>query len=578
MQAGGPGEAPRFRVGPWLVEEDTCVLSRGDEKRHIRPLLLGLLRSLAERPGQVVAKDEILERVWPGSYVSESALTRAMAELRQLLEDPSDAPLMIETIPRRGYRLIAPVEGIGTAPEPRLAVLPFANLNHDPEQDYFAEGISDALITELGSIPGLRVISRQSVLRYKGSGKSLPEIAHELKVGVVVEGTALRAADRVRINAQLVQADPEQHLWARAYEGPIDDILALQGRVARAIAESVHAVLTPADLARLSRPRTAKPEAHLAYLKGRYHLGQWTRESIARGFEFLRQATVIDPDYAAPYAQLAEGLAVLGYWGHIPFKRAYADAKAAASRALEIDDGLGDAHAIFGFVCWLLDWDPERGEREMRRAVALSPSSQVAHLIYAKYLATMRSRPDECLHEAALGLELDPLSVNTNFSWAYALAFAGEYDRARAHAAGTLELFPDALHAWYVLGWAELGRGQHAASVAAFEKAAALSPDPISLAYLAHALGRSGQSRRARAVLEDLRARRETEDVAEFAYLLVYCGLGELDLAFDSLELCYAEHDSRLFWLQVVPCFAPLRGDARFAEFTRRLGLPPRLA
>ena len=576
MQASGINPAPkRFRVGDWLIEADACTLSRGEETRHIRPLLIELLILLAERAGQVVTKDEILDHVWSGRFVSESALTRNMTELRHVLGEAAGAPQIIETIPRRGYRLIAPVEVVGKAGPPRLAVLPFENLNHDPEQDYFAEGISDALITELGSIRSLRVISRQSVLRYKGSSKSLPEIARELKVEAIVEGSALHLGKRVRITAQLIQADPDQHLWARSYEGELRDILHLQGRVARAIAESVQAILTPNDLARLSRPRTANPEAYIACLKGRYHLRHWTRDSIAKGFDYLQRAIDIDPDYAPAYTHLAEGLAVLGYWGHLPFGPAYTRAKAVVSKALEIDDSLSDAHLVLGIACWLLDWDFDRCEREMQRALELNPSLQIAHLFYAKFLVTMRDRREEALREAALGLELDPLSVNTNFSFAYSLVFAGEYDRAYAQAVSTLEAFPDCLHAWYVRGWAELGRGRYAAAVAAFEKAAALSSDAISLAYLAHALGRAGQASRARAILKKLLARRAGEYIAEFVFFLVYSGLGDRDAAFKCLEKCYAERDGRLFWLQVVPCFEPLRDDPRFADLARRLGLPP---
>ena len=565
----------RFRVGDWLVEQDTCVLCQGEQKKHVRPLLIDLLGALVERAGEVVTKDEILHRVWADRFVSESVLTRTMTELRSVLNDPAHAPRIIETIPRRGYRLIAPVEAMSAAEEPRLAVLPFENLNHDPEQEYFAEGISDALITELGGIPALRVISRQSVLRYKGTAKSLPEIARELKVGAIVEGAAFRTGNRIRITAQLIQAEPEHHLWAHSYEVEMSDILHLQGRVARDIAESVHAVLTPDDLARLSRQRVAQPEAHLAYLKGRFHLREWTRESIAKGFEYLHQAIADDPRCAPAYIQLAEGLAVLGYWGHLPQRQAYTEAKAAASRALECDDWLSDGHAIYGMVCWLLDWDPERCEREMQRALELNPSSPLAHMLYANFLVTMRHRREEALRQAALALQFDPLSVNTQFNLGYKLLFAGEHDRALAQAVSTLETFPDSLHAWYVRGWAELGRGHSDLAVAAFEKAVSLSQDVFSLAYLAHALGRSGQTSRARAMLNDLMARRTNEDVPEFILVLVYSGLGEIDHAFESMETCYAERDSRLFWLQVVPCFDPLRGDPRYESFVRRLQLPP---
>jgi TolB-like protein len=576
MKASGPNPLPRrFRVGNWLVEGDTCILSRGQKKRHLRPLLIDLLTALAERAGQVVTKDEILQRVWSGRFVSESVLTRTMAELRKFLGEHADAPQTIETIPRRGYRLVAAVEWVGGAAEPRLAVLPFENLNRDPEQDYFTEGISDALITELGCIPSLRVISRQSVLRYKGSGKALPEIARELKVSAIVEGSALRCGSHVRITAQLIQAEPEQHLWARSYEGELSDILQLQARVARAIAESVQAVLTPKQLERLSRPRSAtNPEAYLAYLKGRYYLSHWTRDSIAKGFEYLHQAIAIDPSCAPAYVQLAEGLVVLGYWGQQP-SQAYKQARAAVSKALEIEDSQSGAHTLLGVVCWLLDWDFERCEREMQRGIELNPSLPLARLFYANFLVTMRDRREAAIREAEIALELDPLSANTNFTFAYKLVFAGQYERAAAQALSTLQLYPDCLHALYVLGWAEIGRGRYASAVAAFEKAVAMSPDLFSLAYLAHALGRSGNIDEARSILDELMVRRAGEHIDEIVFFIIYSGLGDLDVAFESAEKCFAERDSRLFWLQVVPCFEPLRVDPRFHNLARRLGLPP---
>jgi len=541
---------------------------------RLRPMLMDLLVLLAARAGQVVRKDEILDRLRDSQFVSESALTSDVAELRQLLGDSRSKPRYIETVPKRGYRFIAPVIRSART-EPRLAVLIFENLNRDPEQDYFAEGISDALITELGNIPSLRVISRQSVLRYKGTTKSLPEIAGELKVDDIIEGSALYSHSRFRVSAQLVQADPERHLWTQSYECAITNILRVQNRIARSIAEAVQAALTPKDLARLSRTEPVNPEAHLAYLKGRYYLSQWTRDGIARGFQLLHRATEIDPDYAPPYVQLAEGLVVLGYWGHMPPQQAYTQAKEAAVKALDLDDLLSDAHTFLGDTSWLLDWDLDRCEREMRRAVELNPSSQLAHLFYANFLITARNQREEGVREATLALELDPLSVSTNFHFAYMLLFAGEYERARAQTVSTLERSPDCLHAWYARGFAEIGLRQYGAAVTSFEKAVALSADPFSLAYLGHALGRAGQTDRARAILNDLRARRAGEDLAEFIFALVYIGLAECDAAFESLEKCYAERDGRLFWLQVVPCFHPLRGDPRFADLARRVGLPP---
>ena len=569
----GRTPGPEFRAGEWLVRPGECRIVNAQGEVHLRPMLMDLLVLLAARPGQVVPKDEILDRLRSSQFVSESALTSDIAELRRLLGDSRAKPRYIETVPKKGYRLVASVVR-SARPEPRLAVLIFENLNRDPEQDYFAEGISDALITELGNIASLRVISRQSVLRFKGTTQSLPEIARELRVDSVIEGSVLHAGSRCRISAQLVQVDPERHLWAQSYECAITEILPVQNRIARSVAEAVQAVLTPKDLARLSRTAPVNPEAHLAYLKGRYNLSQWTRDGIARGFQLLHRATEIDPDYAPPYVQLAEGLVVLGYWGHMPPQQAYTQARQAAAKALALDDLLSDAHTFLGSASWLLDWDLDRCERESRQAVELNPSSQIAHLFYANFLITARDRREEGIREATLALELDPLSVSTNFQFAYMLLFAGEYERARTHAVSTLETSPDCLHAWYARGWAETGLHEYGAAVASFEKAAALSRDPFSLAYLGHALGRVGQISEARVILDELRGRRAGEDLAEFIFALVFAGLGEHDATFAALEKCYAERDGRLFWMQVVPCFYPLRSDARFADLARRLGLP----
>jgi len=520
----------------------------------------------------VVSKEQILDRVWQGRLVSESALTRNAAELRQALGDSERSPRYIETITKRGYRLIAPVAPGPPAP-PRLAVLPFDNLNRAPEEDYFADGMAEAVITELGRIAGLRVISRQSVLRFKGSGKSLAEIARELKVDAVVEGSALLAGTRVRITAQLIQAEPEQHLWAQSYECDLGDILGVQGQVARAIAEAVHAALTPQDLARLSRALRVNLEAHLAYLKARHYGDGWTQEGIEKAFAYLQRAIAADPTYAPAYASLAKYLAVLGFWGHLPIRQAYAKAREAVLRALELDQSLGEAHAVLAFIKWHLDWDLAGCEAGLRRAIELSPSSEFAQMAYANFLNIARRDLDSGLVHARLALEIDPLSLNTNLGFGWWLLYAGEHEQAIEQARKTLELYPDALHARPILGWALAARGRYEEAVVAFEGAMAISRDALSLASLGHAYGRSGQRQAAEAVLAELLDRRAREHVPEFALATVHAGLGDLERAFQSLEKCYAERDGRLFWLPVDPCFDPLRSDPRYHDLLRRVGL-----
>ncbi len=559
-----------FRVGEWAVEPETCRIIQGAAEQHLRPMLMDLLVLLAENAGQVVTKEQILDRLWQGRFVSESALTRNAAELRHALGDSERSPRYLETITKRGYRLIAAVQAGSPAP-PRLAVLPFDNLSRDPEEDYFADGMADAVITELGRIAGLRVISRQSVLRFKGTAKGLAEIARELKVDTVVEGSALLAGRRVRITAQLIQVEPEQHLWAQSYECDLGDILAVQGQVARAIAEAVHAALTPQDLARLSRAPRVNSEAHLAYLKGRYHGDKWTQEGIQKAFAYLQQAIATDPSYAPAYASLATYLGVLGFWGHLPIREAYQKARDAVLRALELDESLGEGHAVLAFIKWHLDWDLAGCEEGLRRAIGLNPSSEFARMAYAVFLNIVRRDRESGLVQARLALELDPLSLNTNFGFGWWLLYAGEPEQAIEQARKTLELYPDALHAHSILGWAFVARSMHGEAMAAFEKAVTMSRDALSLASLGHAFGRAGQRHAAEAVLAELLERRTREHVPELVLAMVHAGLGDLDGAFESLEKCFAERDARLFWLPVDPCFAPLRSDPRYVDLIQRL-------
>jgi TolB-like protein len=562
-----------FRVGEWLVRPGECRIENPQGELRLRPMLMDLLVLLAGRAGEVVPKEEILERLRKTQFVSESALTSDIAELRRVLGDSRTTPRYIETVAKRGYRIIARVETRGQSAQPRLAVLLFENLNRDPEQDYFAEGMSDALITELGKIGSLRVISRQSVLRFKDTQKSLPEIARELMVEAVVEGAALHAGNRVRISAQLVQAEPERHLWAESYECDMNDVLAVQGRIARSVAEAVKATLTPKDLARLSRPRPVGPEVHMAYLKARYHSGTWTKEGVEKALQYLNEAMQADPGFAPAYGMLSFCMITLGYWGHLPHYEAYPKAKEAALKALALDESLSEAHAALGLVRWLCDWNPADCETEIRRALELQPSSDFAHFVNALFLVTMSRDRDRAPEAARLALELDPLSVNTNFSFAFILLFAGEHQRAVEQALKTIELHPDSPLAWQALGWAYVGLSDYGEAARAFQKAVDLSRDAHSLSALAYAQARSGQRAAAEALLGELIEKRVRDYVPEVCFVTIYAGLGDRDRAFDRLEKCYQERDPHLFWLPVMPAFQILRQDPRFDELLHRLKL-----
>ena len=568
------GSSPVFRFGPFGADPRTRELRKGGVRVRLRDKSFQVLIALLEHPGDVVTRDELRRRLWPqGVFVDfENSLNSTVNRLREVLGDSTAKPRFIETVPRVGYRFVGPVEPQRPA-QPTLAVLPFENLNHDAGQDFFADGVTDALITALGGVSTLRVISRQSVLHLRGTQETVPEIARELKADVIVEGALLQAGGRIRITAQLVQARPERHLWAKGYECAAGDILTVQGEVAQAIAEAVQVALAPTEKQRLSRPRPVNPEAYRAYLMGRHHMGQWSRQSFERALDCFRDALARDPAHAPAYAHMADCYALLGYWGHLPFREAYQQAKQAALKALALDDTLSSAHWAFAWATWVCDWNLAACEAETLRAIQLNPSDEHAHAVYSVFLITTSDNPARAVSEMKLALDLDPLShyVNANMAWIY--LFVRDYENAVAQALRTLDLFPGSLLALQGLGLAELCRSRYAEAAAALEKAAAISHDPFSTAYLGVAHARRGDRDLAGSLLQQLLQRSQREPVPPRCFVFLYASLGEQDRALEWLENAYAARDTGLFWLRVMPLYDPLRGTARFNEMLRRMGL-----
>lgn len=563
----------RFRG--YELNPGTGELRKGPTVVRLSPQPCRLLTMLVNRAGTLVTREEIRQQIWgEETFVDfELALNYCVNRIRSALEDSVRSPRYIETLPRRGYRFIAPVETAQLDSPCALAVLPFENLNRNPDQDYFADGVTDALITELGKISSLRVISRQSVLHLKQTRRKLSDIGRELGVNTVVEGSALIAGRRVRISAQLLRVHPEQHLWAESFECDMKEILALQGELARTIAEQVRVALKPGDLSRLSRG-PVNMEAHEAFLKGRYHAGKWTEEGIRKGLEYFQQAIQRDPAYAPAYAGLSDSLSLLGFWGHAPIREVYPAAKQAAVKALELDDSSSLAHSALAWIRWLYDWDLKACEQEVLRAIALNPSNEAARLLYAAYLATIGLDRKGAVAETRLALQVDPVSLYANSTAAWIYLFAREYPMAVEQACRTLEAYPDSLQARYVLGWAHLGMSMSAAAVEDFRKAADISRDATTLGYLGHALSKAGKKTAAKALLRELHETSKSRYVPPKSFVSLYVGLGNYDRAFEYLARAYEERDSMLFWLRAVPLFDPLRSDPRFKRLLRLLGLP----
>lgn len=461
-----------------------------------------------------------------------------------------------------------------------LAVLPLENLSGDPEQEYFVDGMTEALITELGKISALRVISRQSVMQYKGTDKSVPEIARELNVAALVEGSVLRDGDRVRVAAQLVGAVPERHLWADSFERDWTNVLALQREVARAIASQIRITLTPEEEARLARARPVNPEAYEAYLKGRYHLNTESEEGFQKAREYLRQAIDIDPTYAPAYASLADGYNRLAIYGYHPPKEAYPIAKAALVKALELDDALPEAHTLLGVVKFRFDWDWRGAERELKRALQLDPNNWRAHLGYGAYLLA-RGRLEEGLVEMKRHRELDPLATTTNLNLAWALRYNRRYDEAIAQVRKTLELAPDSAYAYVSLGENYALKKRYTEAIAACEKALELLPeDQFVLSQCGWVLAVAGRTREALSALEKFRRRSASSYVDAFrvAYLAaaLYPDPGQSHHALEWLERAYEERSANLSFLKTDPMFPDrLRDDPRFQALLRRMNFPP---
>jgi TolB-like protein/DNA-binding winged helix-turn-helix (wHTH) protein/Tfp pilus assembly protein PilF len=455
-----------------------------------------------------------------------------------------------------------------------LAVLPLDNLSGDASQNYFADGMTDELITDLAQISALRVISRTSVMVYKGARKPLPQIARELNVDAVVEGTVLRSGDQVRITAQLIDAVTDKHLWSQSYEGQLRDTLALQDRVAKAIADQIRINLTPREQAALKSVRVVNPEAYESYLKGRYFWNKRTADSLKVALAYFDQAIEEDPKYAQAYSGLADTYALLGDWQYsvmVP-KKALPKAKDAALKALELDSTLGEAHNSLAFLLDGFDWDLDSGGKEFRRAIELNPGYATAHHWYAWHLGLL-GRYDEAIAEMKKAENLDPLSLIINADLAELLVLAHSYDESIRQSRKTIEMDPDFALAHNQLAQAYLQKHMYHEAAAELQKAVQLSGgSPTCIANLARAYVASGKRSEAVKLLNDLKNRSTPGFSHASEIAVIYVSLGDMDQAMNWLEKGYAERFNPGVLLR--PGFDPLRSDARFQNLVHRIGLP----
>jgi TolB-like protein/Tfp pilus assembly protein PilF len=570
----GPG---RLRFGVFEFDLRAGELTKDGRRIRLQGQPIQLLGMLVQKPGELVTREEVHSRLWPGIIVDfDHGVNKAISKIREALGDSAQHPRFVETVARRGYRFLADVAVIEASPEQirSLAVLPLESLSSDASQDYFADGMTDELITRLGKIGALRVISRTSAMTYKHARRPLPQIARELNVDAVLEGTVLRSGERVRITAQLIQVPNERHIWAESYEGDLQDAIPFQSRVAGAIAEQIRVTLNRREQAALVKSKVVKPAAYEAYLKGRYFWNKRTGDGLKKAIEYFSRAIETDPTYAEAYSGLADSYALSGDWayGVLSPQDAFAKARTAATQALALDDSLGEAHTSLAFALDLYRWDWEAADREYKLAIKLHPGYATAHLWYAWHLMVM-GRPGDGIFELRKAESLDPLSLIISADMADALCIAHLYDESVQQSKKTLEMDPSFAVAHYQLGQALAQKHVYDGAIAAFRRAIELSGHSGAFdSNLAYVYVLSGRTEEAMKLVKNLEAGHDQNPSAHANVALIYVGLGDQDRAMIWLNKAYEERFNPSILLR--PAFDNLRSDERFQELVRRIGLP----
>lgn len=620
----------KARFGAFEIDLRTGELRKHGIKIKLQDQPFQVLQLLLERPGEIVTREELRSKLWSdNTFVDfDVGLNTAIKRLRDALGDSAENSHYVETIPRKGYRFIAAVEpiegpaaqlpsadgqsqrtfatlrgwkiwpaGISVvliaalllylnfdklwqrlhprhAPIQSIAVLPLENLSGDPAQDYFVDSMTDALTTDLGKIGRLRVISRTSAMHYKGTKESLQEIARELQVDGLVEGSVARSGDRVRITANLVQVAPEKHLWADSFEGNVRDVLDLQDDASRAIADAIQIKLSAEEQARLTNSHPVNPQAYDAYLQGRFFNEKSLPGNASKPVQYFQLAIKDDPAWSLPYSGLAEIYVAEGFNLPIPNEDC-TNAKNEALEALRRDSESPEAHAVYADVEYFCEWNLADAEREAERAIELNPNLAQAHSSRSRYLLTM-GKTEEMLEETRRAVELDPLSFRIRWDRWLSLYMAGRDDEAleQCRKIQELDTNPDLGHLY--CGDVYVQKGNLIDAVKEYEKATdrGARKNPRAIAHLAYAYALAGRRNDAQKLLANLIAISKQRHVHPDLIALVYLGLGQKETAIDWLEAAYQVRARDLLEIRYDPQFSGLRTDPRFIDLIRRIGLP----
>jgi TolB-like protein/Tfp pilus assembly protein PilF len=581
--------AVRANDGSWVIhfgifEADLRAgeLRRNGSKVKLQEQPFQILAMFLERPGEIVTREELRARLWSAdTFVDfDHGLNSAIRRLRDALGDSAENPSFVETLGRRGYRFIAPVASrvlLERQHEPieSVAVLPFANHSADPNTDYLSDGITQSLINNLSQISTLRVTARSTVFRYKGKDVDPRKVGSDLHVCAVVSGRLLKRGSSLIIQAELMDVATGSQLWGGQYNRQAQDVLLLQDDLSREISEKLRLRLTGDEKRRLTKRYTEDAEAYRLYLKGRYHWNKRNPEGLQKAVDYFQQALNRDPVYPLAYAGLADTYAYLSFFHMVPPRQAMPKAKAAAVKALEIDDHLAEAHVSLGYASFTYDGDWSAAGKHFEQALALNPIYSGAHTFYAFYLNSL-GRSEEALAVAKRALDLDPASPPVSHSLAVQLYLARRFDKAIEQAHNTLEMDSNFAISYQLLGEVHVAKGLYREGLLALEKFSALSrTSAISRALVGYSHARLGERSAALRIIEELTSASKHSFIPAFLYALVYAGLEDKDQAFGWLEKAYEERFNRLAYLKQDALWDPLRSDPRFIDMLRRLGIPP---
>jgi DNA-binding winged helix-turn-helix (wHTH) protein/TolB-like protein/Tfp pilus assembly protein PilF len=628
-----------FEFGDFVLVPKERLLLCGGEPVPLTAKAFDLLVVLVRRSGHLVTKDELLEEVWPNTFVQETNLTVNISALRKVLERGSNGNGIIQTVSGRGYRFVAPVTAreaapgailrieaggtdldaapsahpvvaIGSAPRLRevvrrrwpllaaalicvaigaialwraqpentnvpfgsVAVLPF--VSDSSGNNYLADGLTEAVVNGLAQLQSLRIVPRASALRYKGAAVKPRDAGRELNVAAVVTARVSQYENTLRIQVDLVDVARDSQIWGAQYQGDASDLVHLQARILQDLPRALRVALSDQESRVLARHLTENADAYRAYLQGRYEWSQRSEAALKRAIERFRTAVAIDPQFAAAYSGLADSYSVLGYLSYLPPAEMFPEAKRHATKALELDASVAEAHASLGFVKLYFEWDWPGAEAAFQRAIALDPYHAASHQWYSIYLLTA-GRPAEAFREIRLAQQRDPLSLSVNTDLGFHYYYTGQYDEAVKQLKLVLEMNPDfpPAHLWLGRAYQELGKFDEA--LAEFRRVEERVRDwPVSIAargFVAGVAGRPAHALEALAELEELSARRF---VTSYGVALVYAGLGQNDAAFAALNKAFDERSNWLVWLRLGPRWRGLRSDPRFAQLVSRIRFP----